>query len=269
MVDADVAKTHEPLRPSAPCELCDARPLTAFSWSYAESSDDSQLAKLRRRLRETDSLKSGWLYRCPTCEQAWYLDVAKSVATRVPREREELLRAWSSRRYEIAIDHHDVLRSIGGVEGDRRGNDRGYLRIPCGIEWTDGTTSDPCLIVVTSHPPISETMRRVRLFDAVGHVEPSGFALPRTVRCATRKAEERRMGFAPTAIETPSGRVVLLDWLADVFEHEGVVGSQVRLARRWPDAGDQTPVVSEPRDRITYVFADPSEATPDLGFRCS
>ena len=78
------------------------------------------------------------------------------------------------------------------------------------------------------------------------------------------------MGFAPTAVQTPSGRVVLLDWVADVFEHEGVVGSEVRLARGWREgAGDQPQVVSEPRNRITFVFADPSDATPDLGFRCT
>jgi len=269
MAETDVPSAKEPASKVAPCELCDARPLTVFSWSHAATTrEDPQLAALRRKLREADSLKSGWLYRCPTCDQAWYLDVAKQAAMRVPRDREPLLATWSARRYEIPAGDHDALRSIGGIEGAHLGSNRAHLRIPCAIDWSDGTTSDPCLVIVTSSPPILETMRQVRLFDAVKEVRPSRFALSRAIRCATRKADERRMGFAPTPVETPNGRVVLLDWIADVFDHDGVVGSEVRLARRWPE-GEPAPVVSEPRDRITFVFADPDDVTSELVIRCT
>ena len=116
--------------------------------------------------------------------------------------------------------------------------------------------TDPSLLLLTDQPPIRLTHRHVRLFRDVVDIRPSDFALPLAVRCATRRADEQRMGFAPTAVEDRSGRLLLLNWSADVFDFEGTPGRDVRLTgRRW-GTDPLPPIVGEPRDRITYVYAD-------------
>jgi hypothetical protein len=238
------------------CRYCDAKPVDMFSWDYARSGRDAELAALRAHLREPVQLKSGRLYRCPDCGQAWYLDAAENMTTRVPREREAILHEWSTHALSLGDTFVEVLASIGSIEQDRYSNGRGYRRIPCAIRWTDGGVSDPCIILVTDLPPILQTQPHVRLFGAVADVQVTDFALPLAVRCATRHADELRMGFAPTAVKDPSGRLLLVNWSADVFDFEGIRGRDIRLAKRPWSTDELPPIVAEPRDRIVYVYVD-------------
>ena len=227
-----------------------------FNWAYAASGRDAHLAALRAQLRKEMPLKSGTLYHCPECRQRWYLDRTNVMATRVPREREALLHEWSSQVLSLGTAFVHVLASIGSIEADRYGNGRGYGHVPCAIRWADGILSDPCIVLVTDLPPILPTQRIVKLFRHVTELRPTEFALPLEVRCATRAANELRMGFAPTAVKDPTGRVLLINGSADVFEYDGIRGKDIRLTiRRW-SIDKLPPVVSDLYDRITFVYAD-------------
>src|SRR5690348_7563060 len=192
------------------CRYCDTPPLIMFNWEIARSGSDAHLAMLRVHLGKETTLKSGILYRCPDCGQGWYLDAEDAMATRVPRERETLLHEWSSQVLSLGTAFVDMLASIGSIEADRYGNGRGYGHIPCAIRWADETVSDPSLVLVTDLPPINPSQRIVRLFRDIVEIRATEFALPLDVRCATRRAEEQRMGFSPTAVKDPSGRVLLI-----------------------------------------------------------
>lgn len=263
----DVISTERLGDPFGTCPYCDARPVTAFNLKLVRSHLDRALQDLLANLGKPVALKHGALRRCSRCGQGWYVDDEGDFATRVPREREGLLTHWSERRLDIS-GHVDVLAAIGSIEADRFGNGRGYLHVPCAIEWTDGSASDPCLLLVTTRPPIMETQLNVRLFENVARVRPTEFALPLDVRCATRRADEQRMGYAPTWVEDGAGHTFILNWSADVFEHDGIRGKDIRLSsRRWT-AKELPPILSEPRERVTYVYADPTSDAARLAARC-
>ena len=254
--------------PAGACPYCDEHAVFAFNWACARTGKDPRLSALRSHLKREERLKFGRLYRCPDCDQAWYLDASAAMATRVPRAREALLRDWSSEPLPLTAPFAAALGAIGSVAGDRYGDRRVTDRIPCSIQFSDGAIEDPCLVLVTDFPPILETLTRVRLFRHVAQVRETEFALPLTVRSATRSAEERNMGFAPTAVEDPSGRMFLLNWSADVFDYDGVRGKDIQLSDRpWP-VNPRPPVVSEPRDRITYVFVDRGTYAAALSADC-
>jgi len=238
------------------CSICDARPVTMFNWRLASSRGEPELKALRKHLEVDMKLKSGKLLRCGLCGQGWYLDAADTMATRVPRNRESLLRDWNARSLVLSPDHRAAVSAIGAIGADHYGNGRGYLHVPCAIDWAEGTTSDPCMLLITGLPPISETQEHVRLFEEVANLHPSDFALPLDVRRATRMADELHMGWAPTWVEDPIGRILMLNWSADVFEYEGIRGKDIRLTRKRWTASEHPPSVSEPRDRIVYVYAD-------------
>lgn len=233
------------------CPYCDIPPLVAFEWSSA------LYARLREQLRDDTALKSGRRLRCPVCDQAWYLDAEGATATRIPRDREALVTEWSASDLTVRPAVMSVLDAIGAIEADQYGNGRGYSHIPCAIEWSDGTVSNPCLLLVTNMPPILGAEQTVRLFQHVARVYSTDFALPLDVRRATRRADEHRMGLAPTAVKDPGGRTLFLNWSADIFDSNGIRGKDMRLADSTTRFDGISPIVSEPRDRITYVYADP------------
>ncbi len=267
MAEVDVISTQRLTGSYGWCPHCDVRAVTLFNLTYVRAHLDRQLQDILAHLGHPAQLKHGVLRRCSECGQGWYVDEEGIFAIRVPRDREALLAQWSERRLDID-GHSDALASIGSIEADRYGNSRGYHHIPCEIEWADGSTSDPCILLVTTRPPIMETQLHVRLFENVARVRPTDFALPLEVRCATRRADEQRMGYAPTWVEDGAGHTFILNWSADVFAHEGIRGKDIRLtSRRWT-ARELPPILGEPRDRVTYVYADPTPDAARLAAHC-
>ena len=241
--------------PEGPCAYCDADRITSFNWAYAARHPLGKLAALRRHLDTEIDLKWGTLLRCPTCAQAWYLDGDGGVASRVPRSGEPLLRAWSEARVTLSAGHLAALERIRAAGEDKYGNGRGYLHFPCAIRWRDGSASDPAILVVTKFPPLGDGFPGARLFDPSATILDSDYALPLDVRRATRRADEQRMGLAPTPVAGPDGRVLLLNWSADVFDREGVKGKDVRLCSKSWGMESLPPIVSRP-DAVVFAFAD-------------
>jgi hypothetical protein len=238
------------------CRFCDARPITSFNWRVADGPRFAELLAIRSRLAREATLKWGTLLRCPECRQAWYLDGDGATATRVLAADEPLLRQWSRAPITLSESHLAVLSRIRAAGPDVYGNGRGYLTFPCAIRWSDGSLSDPAVLVVTTHPPVEGPSGRQRLFDPAAVILESEYALPLDVRLETRQADELRMGFAPTAVEDGAGRLFLLNGSADVFDHGEAKGRDIRLTSRSWSMDTLPPIASPPSGRVTYVFAD-------------
>ena len=238
------------------CRFCDERPVTSFNWRIADEPQFAELRAIRSHLAREAPLKWGTLLRCTECRQAWYLDGDSATATRVSAGDEPLLRRWSDTRLPLSPSHLTILRQIRSAGHDVYGNGRGYHTFPCAIRWPDGSLSDPSVLIVTDHPPVEDMYGEARLFDPAAAILESDYALPFDVRLATRRADELRMGFAPTAVEDGAGRLFLLNWSADVFDHDGVKGRDIRLSARPWSMDALPPMASAPESPVTFAFAD-------------
>jgi hypothetical protein len=119
-----------------------------------------------------------------------------------------------------------------------------------------GERIDPAVVWITKRPPIDVFTGRIRLYQNIGAVEPSRFALPMDVRRATVLAQEIRMGFSPTRVVATTGRPFVLHWATSLLYQDGVTGSEIRLSPK-PFRMDESVTVAEADfTHATYFFAD-------------
>jgi hypothetical protein len=221
--------------------------------AYARSGKDEDLRKVVATLVEERRLKGGALYRCEVCRQPWFLDAHGRMLHRVPRERETLLEQWGGTALIPSNEHRAILRRIGGSGADLYGNRAGGLRFPCSVRLADGETINPALLLISTAPPIEGTA--ATLYDPAMSIEPTRFALPPAVRLATLRAEEVRMGFAPTRVSTRDGRGFVLNWSCDLVHVDGVSGEDLALTDTSFDA-TRANVLSAGSTPTTLVYAD-------------
>ena len=235
------------------------------------SSQRAQLRQLLDTIQDAGPLKFGHLYCCDACGQFWYLDAWKRFMHPVPADREELLQQWNVEQLLPSTADLSVFSEIRAVKAPLDVNGVEELKIPCAISWSNGTVSDPAVILITKHPPISEKRPKAVLFRGVCEVRASEFALPYELRVATHQAPEAGFGFAPTKVISSGGVLFVIDGAANVFFSNGVKGCDVRLQsrRRWWHALTKraTPaieIVSEPTVSNTYVYCDWFENCEEL-----
>jgi hypothetical protein len=228
-------------------------PYVSFDIAYARSGKHEGLKKVLTTLLEERRLKVGAIYRCEACRQPWFLDAFGRMLHRVPREREALLEKWGVTELVPSNEHRAILRSIGGSGADLYGNSAGELRFPCSVRLPDCVTINPALLVLTKAAPIGGDM--AILYDSALLIEPTPFSLPPAVRLATLRAEEVRMGFAPTAVSTRDGRHFVLNWSCELVHVGDVRGEDLALTHDVFDA-TRANLLSAASTPTTYVYAD-------------
>jgi hypothetical protein len=175
-----------------------------------------------------------------------------------------LVAEWDAHSLLPSETDIEVMREIGGTESDLYGNGEGEFKFPCRVNWTNGGSSDPCVIIVTKQPPLSEWQHRTGLFAEVASVEPSGYALPPDVRVATYNAPEVSMGFCPVRLKSPSGAPFVINGPCDVFWHGDLKGCQISLDASVMRHRDNTSIINTPIDAISFVYCDWFDGCEDL-----
>jgi len=146
--------------------------------------------------------------------------------------------------------------NLGPTGADKYGNGRGQVTVPCSIETKKGVRHDRALVLITKIPPIADWQSSTILGNAVATIEPSEFALPLAVRLAALNADEVRMCFAPTRVESSGGRRFILNGSPSFFSYGPIKGCDMSLAATdWRESAD-IPIVSEDTGAITYVYYD-------------
>ncbi len=238
------------------CKVCDDPPHTAVNWQYAQENRGHQLHAFFEQLKEVKSLKFGHLYACQLCGLNWVLDDDRYAMTRVPNDRRGILNEWNENQLSLEEEHLRILDGIGGTAPKYWIGHQGVIAIPCVISMRSGERIDPAVVWITKRPPIDVFTGRIRLYQNIGAVEPSGFALPMDVRRATVLAQEIRMGFSPTRVVATTGRPFVLHWATSLLYQDGVTGSEIRLSPK-PFRMDESVTIAEPDfTHATYFFAD-------------
>jgi len=214
------------------------------------------LHALLDQLKPVKSLKFGHLYACRLCGLNWVLEDDRYAMTRVPNDRRDILEEWNENPLFIEEEHLRVLEAIGGTFPKYWMGHDGVIAIPCAISTRSGERIDPAVVWITKRPPIDDFIRRVKLYQRIGAVEPSRFALPIDVRCATVLAPEIRMGFAPTRVVATNGMPFVLHWATSLFDQEGITGSEIRLSAK-PFRMEESITIAEADFTLAaYFFAD-------------
>ena len=242
--------------PGPKCKVCDDLPRIAFSWHYAQEDRGRELHALRDQLKQVKSLKFGHLYACQLCGLNWFLDDACSTMTRVPNDQRDILNEWNENKLYIEQEQLRVLDTIGGTAPNYWMGHDGVIAIPCAISMRSGEHIDPAVVWITRRPPVGVFTSRIRLYQNISAVEPSRFALPMDVRCATVFAGEVSMGFAPTRVVATNGTPFILHWATSLFNQNGITGTEIRLSAK-PFRRDESVTIAEADlTHATYFFAD-------------
>jgi hypothetical protein len=242
--------------PSLKCKVCDDPPYMAFNWQFAQKHEDHKLHSLFAQLKLMKSLKFGQLYSCQLCGLNWVLDDNLQTMTRVPNDRRNILNEWNDKQLSVGPEHLRVLDAIGGTAPNYWIGHTDLIEIPCAISMQSGERIDPAVVWITTRPPVDIFTSRLRLYQNIGAIEPSLFALPMDVRRATVFAQEISMGFAPTRVVSAKGRPFVLHWATSLLAQDGITGSEIRLSAK-PFRIDESVTIAEADSTLaTYIFAD-------------
>jgi hypothetical protein len=175
---------------------------------------------------------------------------------RIPPERTALLWEWDAGPIALTAQHLQILEQIGATEADHYGNGRGVLKVPCAIRAKSNEVFDPCLLQITKRPPIAQWQKHVRLGTMGEEIFSSNYALPLEVRLAALQAEELRMGFSPTVVESKDGRTFVLNGSANICSYGSVQGKDLILSHKPFSFSDATPILTENIVQMVYMYFD-------------
>lgn len=236
------------------CRICGAGSTISFNLEYAKTTDRPDARRDLSIFVSPQVMRWGTLFQCSSCGQPWYLDGNAQFMNFVPRERIGLIQEWNEHPILIGSEHLSKLEEIGRTPPDLYGNGAQFHETPCGVLTKSGERIDVAIVSIQRHPPF-EDWRQYRLASEIESIYPSPYALPLHVRVATSRADEIRMGFAPTLVELPNGQVVILNWTQNFFVREGCDASAIVLSQKKLDM-KSPPEIYSPPNNITYFVAD-------------
>ncbi|QDT94815.1 hypothetical protein V144x_02470 [Gimesia aquarii] len=214
-------------------------------------------ALIASKLQHNRALKFGHLYQCSECKLHWFLDDDGLNMHGVTLDKIDLLFEWSDSKYIPTVNQFKILNEIGATGADQYGNGRGTLYIPCRIDTVSGNSIDKALVLITKKPPIDDWRQTIILGNAVSDIEPSDYALPLTVRLANLNADEIRMGFAPTAVQSKDDRYFILNWTPYFFFYGPLLGKDISLCNAEFCYSSDIPIYQGiESDQIAFVYYD-------------
>ncbi|WP_201280791.1 hypothetical protein [Paenibacillus lutrae] len=246
-------------KPSLPaaCPQCSGKRYISFNWTRFQHGDDAESRQVQRALRISKQLKHGWQYTCVSCGSEWYLGRDGNMMSYIHPSKAGLVERWNAGSYQLPDAIWESLRRIGAIPPALSGNGHGHAEVPCQVKTVRGEIFDMAYVSFQNRPPIDlwQDGRRIRFCDEIKEVSPSVYTLPADVRLATSQAQEIRMGYAPTTIQSADGRLFQLNWANDFFVSDLYRGEDFKLANLTGD-WEQADMAGVPSELITYFVAD-------------
>lgn len=236
------------------CRICGAGSTISFNWEYAKTTNRPDARRDLSIFVSPQEMRWGTLFQCSSCGQPWYLDGNAQFMNFVPRERIGLIEEWNDHPIFIGSEHLAKLEEIGRTPPDLYGNGAQFYETPCGVVTKSGERIDLAIVSIQRHAPF-EDWRQYRLASEIETIYPSPYALPLPVRIATSRADEIRMGFAPTLVELPNEQAIILNWTQNFFVQEGCDANTIVLSEKRLDMKSPPEIYSPPKN-ITYFVAD-------------
>lgn len=259
------------------CKLCGAGSTISFNWSYAKETQRSEqrwaalhklkdsfswLTSKKEERSERDlsvfvrlrDLRYGALFECQICKQPWYLYGEPEFMNFIPQDRMGIIENWNNQPIAFSQEHLSELRDIGRTPPDIYGNGSQFDQTPCSVTTVSGEQIDLAVVSFQRHAPFEE-WRHYRLASEIAQIRPSPYALPLSLRIASSNADEMRMGFAPTCIQAPDGRRLLLNWTQHFLVEAGFDAKTMTLGQ-WSFDYKNMPRVCNGPQNVVYFVAD-------------
>ena len=206
------------------CPSCDGMGYKSFNWEMAQERTGDEIDKYPKYLEKEQFLKFGDLYRCPICDEKWFLDPKEQFMIVVPKDRLALLWDWHSRQLYLNKELLSKAKSIGTNPSRIYEANSEHVAIPCKVTTRKSEDIDFSMIVFQTGHPIDTQAKNIRFVDEIADIEQSKYALPSAVRIACSRAEEVSMTFAPTYVQTSDGQPFVLNWMPSFFWYNGIEG---------------------------------------------
>ncbi len=227
----------------------------SFDWRSANERRDPDDLKKMEPLTHWMELRRGSLFRCQQCSEVWHLDGNAKLMTQVEPGRLPLVLDWNRKPIVLPADVMEVVQHIGPTPPDVYGNGSERRVTPCEVTTRSGEIIETAMVCIQLDAPI-DAQRRCRLGSEIAEVRESRFALPRSVREASSRAEEMRMGFSPTLIEMPDGRRFVLNGMTSFMAVNGYAASDARVATGSYFSEERPPSFVETPDDVVYFIVD-------------
>lgn len=239
----------------ARCQACGAGALVSFNWHYARERQSPEDMEKIALFSQWIELRRGSLHRCRVCDEVWHLDRQAERMTHVEAERLPLILDWNRAAIELPANMVKEVRRIGPTPPDVYGNGSGQRVTPCEVVSRSGEHFERAMICVQLEAPVQVDVR-FRLGSEIAEVKESVFALPRSVREASGRAKEMRMGFSPTLIEMPDGRRFVMNGMTSFMAVQGYAASDARVATGSYFSEERPPSFVETPDDVVYFIVD-------------
>ncbi len=239
---------------SANCKDCGSGSTISFNWEYAKATRLRDYQRDLSVFAELKALRYGVLYKCRSCGQPWYLCGDPAFMNFVPMDRLPIIDRWNEHPIALPTEFTECLAAIGATPPDIYGNRSQFQETPCAVTTIDVQKIDMAVISIQRHAPFEE-WRNYRLATEIASISPSPYTLSLAVRVASSKAEEVRMGFAPTLVETGDGELVVLNWTQSFFVWRNCKASDVVVSQRRFDWKNPPPVYNGAKN-VVYFIAD-------------
>lgn len=208
------------------CPACDSPNVICTNFSSFNDDYSGPLINLYK-------LKTGQLLQCEICKAIWFIDNSKEQADTVVQDRLRVVKEWNSKKLSIRPNHLQVLLEIGCTPSDHYGNLKEFISIPCKCTLTSGEIIENAVVSIQGKPPVGLIYHGHNDFyfiDQVIEIQPSDLSLPLKVRIETAKADEIRMGWAPTVVFLPNNKMYITNGTTNFFLEDGVKGKDISIS---------------------------------------
>ncbi len=239
------------------CPICSGGRIRAFNWRMAVAGD-ADLHSYSRSMYRREALRRGSFWGCKRCNDLFYLDDSGADMYHIGSDKAEMYRRLAEappRLTDALYAKAESLNPINGNVGCRVTTTSGkvvdvaeikFQRFPEALFWVDG-------------PP--------HLCTEIAEIESSPYALPHSIRRASYSAKDimvgdECVGYEPTPIESPHGRVFLLAEFSTFFAYKHLRGCDMQFSTKRPPYWSLLgpPIKYHfPSDLVTTFLADPRE----------
>jgi hypothetical protein len=249
------------------CPYCEKNPsegrTAAFDWGLVASGEFPRFAQYASALTHMCELRLGSLWTCRYCDYRFWLDDQKKIMAGIPPKNRASFERWSRTPPVLTPKNYALLEALQPLE-----THKGCRDVPASVRFNGYSQFSTALIRIEANPQILFWIEEnIRIAPDIVEIAPSPYALPYSVREATHSTRsiEYPDGFCEfeqSAIQSPAGRVFLVDGLENFFAYRGFRGPQMKLRTNPSLLSKLTRPVSVgfPRNLVTWVLAEPNRA---------
>ena len=225
----------------------------------AVAGEEADLHSFSRSMYRREDLARGSFWGCKRCNRLFYLDGDGDTMYHIGSEKAEMYRKLAASPPRLTDDLYARAESLKPINGD----------VGCKVRTTNGKTMQLAEIKFQRFPEaLFWTDNCVRLCTEIAEIDSSPYVLSHSIRRASYSAAgiqvgEDIVGFEPTPIESPHGRVFLLGKFSTFFAYKHLRGCDMRLSPKRPPYWSLLgpPIRYQfPSDAVTTFLAAPRES---------